>query len=352
MIDVDIQTDSAKGYNYGKNRDTDDEEISLIDLFAVLWKKKVMIITITLIAAISVVGFSVVSLVLPPEESPLPNQFAPEAHMLINDRNSSSGAVSSLLSSSSGLGSLAGLMGLSLGGSSFSQLAVYLCSTNTLLDTLTDEFDLIKRYKIEKSPRAESRKKLKNLLIAENDAESGVFTVSFSDIDPVLAQSVVNFTVAYLEKWFDELGVDKNKIQKENLEANIANTYREIQELEKETHELARTVNTGRVGSIPSINLELSRLELELGAQKQVYTQLKVQYELLKIDMASESPVFQILELAEVPDQKSKPSRGLICIIVVFAAVFFAVFIAFLQNAIFNIKKDPEAMAKLRGETA
>jgi uncharacterized protein involved in exopolysaccharide biosynthesis len=68
--------------------------------------------------------------------------------------------------------------------------------------------------------------------------------------------------------------------------------------------------------------------------------------------MASEKPVFQVLELAEVPDQKSGPSRGLICVIVTFAAGFFSVFLAFVLNAISNIKKDPEAMAKLRGEHA
>jgi uncharacterized protein involved in exopolysaccharide biosynthesis len=64
--------------------------------------------------------------------------------------------------------------------------------------------------------------------------------------------------------------------------------------------------------------------------------------------MASENPVFQILETAEIPDQKSKPSRGMLCIIVVFAAGFFAVLLAFVLNAIANIKNDPEAMAKLR----
>jgi uncharacterized protein involved in exopolysaccharide biosynthesis len=66
--------------------------------------------------------------------------------------------------------------------------------------------------------------------------------------------------------------------------------------------------------------------------------------------MASEKPVFQVLEMAEVPDQKSGPGRGMICIIVTFAAAFFAVFLAFALNAVANIKKDPEAMAKLRGE--
>jgi uncharacterized protein involved in exopolysaccharide biosynthesis len=52
--------------------------------------------------------------------------------------------------------------------------------------------------------------------------------------------------------------------------------------------------------------------------------------------------------MAEVPDKKSKPSRGMLCIIVTFAAFFFSVFLAFLLNAVENIKKDPEAMAKLR----
>ena len=78
------------------------------------------------------------------------------------------------------------------------------------------------------------------------------------------------------------------------------------------------------------------------------FAQLKAQYEMLKVTMASEQPVFQILEYAEVPDQKSKPSRGMLCIIVTFAAFFVSVFLAFLLNALENIKKDPVAMAKLK----
>ena len=88
-------------------------------------------------------------------------------------------------------------------------------------------------------------------------------------------------------------------------------------------------------------------LKLELTAQEQVYTQLKTQLEMLKITMMSEKPVFQILEKAEIPDRKSEPSRGMLCIIVVFAAFFIAVFLAFFLNAIENIKKDEDAMSKL-----
>ncbi|GHV78806.1 hypothetical protein AGMMS49944_05970 [Spirochaetia bacterium] len=330
-----------------------DNEISLIDLFAVLWHRKVMIIVITLIAMVGVVVYAVISIKLPSEKSPLPNEYTPTALMLINNASSSGGGMASMLSAS-GLGSLAGLAGVST-GSTFSDLAIYLVSTNSLLDSVVDEFDLITRYKIDKPkkkaehPRADSREALKKKLTASADEKSGVFSIAFEDRDAAFAQRVVNFCVNYLLTWFDELGIDKNKLEKENLEKNIQNTFDEIQNLELESRQLEQSVQRGSV-NIPSISLDLSRIQLELGAQRQVYTQLKVQYELLKVTMASEKPVFQILEMAEVPDKKSGPSRGMLCIIVTFAAGFFSIFLAFGLNAISNIRKDPEAMAKLKGE--
>ena len=71
---------------------------------------------------------------------------------------------------------------------------------------------------------------------------------------------------------------------------------------------------------------------------------------MLKVTMPSEQPVFQILEFAEVPDKKSAPSRGMLCIIVTFAAFFVYVFMAYLLNALKNIKNDPVAMSKLKGK--
>jgi uncharacterized protein involved in exopolysaccharide biosynthesis len=335
-----------------EEQDTDDE-ISLIDLFAVLWHRKAMIIVITLIAAIAVVIFAVASITLPSETSPLPNEYTPTALMLINNASSSGGSMSSMLSAT-GLGGLAGLAGVST-GSTFSDLAISLAGTNTMLDTVVDEFDLLTRYKIEtpdkkaKSPRADSRKALKKKLTASYEETSGIFSINFTDTDPVFAQSVVNFCVWYLEMMFNDLGLDKNKIEKENLERNIENTDKEIQKLENDRQELDHAVALGRIlQNIPTITLELNRIAMKLEAQRQVYTQLTVQLELLKVTMASETPIFQVLELAEVPDQKSGPSRGMICLIVTFAAAFFSVFLAFVMNAITNVRQDPEAMAKFK----
>jgi uncharacterized protein involved in exopolysaccharide biosynthesis len=54
-----------------------DDEISLIDLFAVVWRRERLIIGVTLVAAVAVLVASVVSLVLSPEKSFLPSEFTP-----------------------------------------------------------------------------------------------------------------------------------------------------------------------------------------------------------------------------------------------------------------------------------
>ena len=325
----------------------EEDEISLIDLLAVLLRRKWMIIGICVAAMIFAVVISILSLKLPPEKSFLPNEYTPKAQMLINN-DSSSGGLSSMLSSS-GLGSLANLAGVNVsGGSSNSALAGYLVNSNTIQDAVVDKFDLITRYKIEKSPRASSREALKKKLSSNYDDDTGVFSVSFTDIDPKFAQEVVNYVVDLLEQRFLDLGIDQNKLSEANLKENIQNSYDNILSLQKQIQTLEGSVsNVYNPNAAPSIMLDSTLLKMELNVQEQIYAQLKAQYESLKVTMASEQPVFQILEYAEVPDKKSGPSRGKLCIIITFAAFFLSVFLAFALNAVENIKNDSEAMSKL-----
>lgn len=331
-----------------KNKENNDE-ISLIDLFAVLLKYKKMIIITVVSFMIFAVVFSIISLLLPPKISYLPNKYTSSASMIINEEDSAGGGLSSMLSSS-GLSSLASLAGIGTGSSSFGSLAIYLTTSNPFIDAIIDEFKILEEPDFEKSkyPRTDAREFVKENLKGSIDEESGVFTLTYTNIDPVFAQCVVNFAVDWLQVRFDELGIDKNKISKENLEKNIELSYQEIQRLQKEANKVANSVtNGGSYWNIPSIAVESTKIELELRAQEEVYKQLKVQYELLKVEMQSETPVFQVLERPEIPEKKSGPSRGVLCIIITFAGCFISIFLAFLLNAIENIKKDSEAMSKL-----
>lgn len=103
-----------------KNIENTDDEISLLDLAAVLLHYKKMIIIVTVAAMLFAVVFSVISLKLPPEKSPLPNKYMPVAHMLIKEESSGAGL-------SSSLSSLAGLAGISVGGGRFRLFPQFSC---------------------------------------------------------------------------------------------------------------------------------------------------------------------------------------------------------------------------------
>lgn len=137
-----------------------DDEISLIDLLSVLLHYKKMIILTTLSVILITLILCIISLLLPSEKSFLPNEYTPEATMLINDSSSSQSSLSSALSSS-GLGSLASLAGVNVpSGSSYSSLAGYLIQSTIIQDKVIDEYNLIERYKIKEYPYTSARKQL------------------------------------------------------------------------------------------------------------------------------------------------------------------------------------------------
>jgi uncharacterized protein involved in exopolysaccharide biosynthesis len=324
------------------------EDIGFIDIFAVLWKYKFFILVCTILCAAGAVIFSFISIKLPPEKSPLPNKYTAQAHMLINDSSSSSSSgVSSLLASSS-LGSLASLAGIASSSSTYSSLAEYLITANPFLDAAGKYFNLTDKLNISIYPLTTIRGYLQKRIAAVYASSSGVFTITFTDTDQTLCRDVVNYAVQYLESEFFELGLDKNRIEKENLEKNISTTYQAILDLEQQSRnlELSSSQEFGSV-SIPSIILESNRIKLELSAQQSIYTQLKTQYELLKINMASETPVFQILEMAEIPEKKSQPSRAKLCMYTTVLGAILSVILSFIFHAIRSVRADPVAMAKL-----
>ena len=331
------------------NINTASDEISLLALVAVLWRWKRLIIGVTGLVMIAAFSYALIGKKLPPEKSYLPDMYTSSAMMLISgDNNKGSSALNQLVAS--GLGNLAGLAGMSgLTGSSYSKLALYLAESDSFLDGIINEFDLINRYKIKKFPKTASRKRLKGQLTANFDEKSGVFSLKFKDIDPEFAQRVVAFAVAYYEQRFAEMGLDKHKLEKEGLEKSLPAALDEIKRLESEAAGLERKI-ANVYGSVPSIALELTRLSREIQVQQQIYGQLKTRYELLKIEMASEMPIFQVLDYPQVPEVKSGPSRAKLCIIASAAGFFFSVFLAFLLNALQEIRRDPTARAKFKRE--
>jgi tyrosine-protein kinase Etk/Wzc len=356
--------------------------------------------------------------VLPPEINPLPTVYTPHALLLVNDSDSGSG-LSSLISSS-GLGGLASMAGISAGGGGYGQLAVKLAVSKTVLDIITEEFGIVERYKINKSVVSNARKAIQEHLSVEYDEDTKTISISYEDYDPEFARDLVNRMVELLDSRFASIGGNRNRTQMSMLEEKLADVRAEMSRIEAEIQafqtrhgvldvqslateqvtvlaqlrsqlilkemeiktysgfaqiedpvlrrlrserdnllKLIKEMESGYSeyqgvipvqNDLPALALEFEHLKRDLLVQGKIYELLTQQYEVTKLNAEGEGPIFQVLELAEAPDLKSGPSRGMICIVVTFAAFFMAVIGAFVINAVENIKKDPERMKKLRGE--
>ncbi len=393
----------------------EDDTISLLDLVAVLVRHKWLIFGTTLIAAIGVLAYSVVSLVLPPDQSPLPNYYKATAEVLINEESRTD--LRSVLGNSQ-IAGLAGLAGAGGGGSSNGELGLSLLKSRSLLDLIVNEFNIIERYEIEESPRARSRTVVREMMQTDLDGTTGILSISIQHVDPEFARDVTNRLVEILNSRFQELGVDQNQSKANLLERKIAEVDQEIASLEAELESFQRRYGAfnvqsmveeqvtmrGRIRSdlvlkeieistyedfstindpalqrlrterdnlrrllremdegfsefstglpsqqeLPELATRFARLQREAQVQQQIYTTLRQQYELAQLSLEGEERTFQILELAEVPDQKAGPSRAMISIITTITAFFLSVFLSFVLEYFSRVKEDPEEGKKLK----
>jgi len=314
----------------------EDDELNLFDLFAVPWRRRKMIIAFTMLAMIGMVIFSVISIRLPPETSPLPNLYTSRAYMLITEGRAPAGERETLLGYGRGR------------GQTYAGLALFLLRSNTLLDSVIEDFALIRRN--EYSGLTLTRGMLRNGLGPNHNRNNGILSISFTHTDPVLARDVVNLTVVHLENRFAELGLDRTRAEQERLELHLAEVFQNILLLDEERRRLEQSVAFLPLvgGNLPAIMADISRATMESEAMRQVYTQLRVQHEVLRATVAAEIPMLQILEFAEIPFHSSEPNRVTISIIVVLVVGIFSVLLAFVFEGISNIRKDPVAMRKLQ----
>lgn len=291
------------------------------------WKKKWFFIIPISIVAVLLVGFSILSLLMTPEKSPLPNKYTSTAKILVRETSATSGI-------SSSLSALASLGGINLGmgaDSSNGVLIDTIAGTNAFKDAIIDEFNLVERYKIEKYIKTNSRKALNKTLSIKVDDTTNVLSVSFTDIDPEFAQKVAAFAVDLLIEQFYAVSEDDNSINLKNYQEAMEASFQKIVQYQKDIQNLEYSVSNSASSSIPSIMFDVEMKKMELEAEETIYASFRGQHELLSIQMKDDPITLKLIQEPEVPDMKSSPSRGLICIIGVFAAFAICFAVTLLQ---------------------
>jgi uncharacterized protein involved in exopolysaccharide biosynthesis len=294
---------------------TEDDEINLLDLFLVLLRHKLLIMFLVVAAGVGAVFYSL----------GLENVYRSEATLTPREEEKTGPSIPSL----GGLGGMvAGQLGIG-GGGSLEKLQVVLNSRELTLKIINkyDIMPIIFQEKwnpesgtwlpeVEEPPTLQDgMKALKNnMLKVSSDPEKGILTVGIEHKDPETAKKIVEYYVKELS---------------ETLRAEVLHDANENKRFFRE--QLDRTSDVLLQEKI--YNLLAKEIEKETFAKAQKYYS------------------FQVVDppIVPDPDKKVAPKRSIICILSVFVAFFFAVFLSFFLEFIRRIKTDdPERYRQIK----
>lgn len=381
------------------------DEISLIDLAATLWRKKWLIVAVTAAAAVLSVVYALIQ----------PNQYTATSTAL-----PIAGSASSMLSQYAGLASLAGV---SLPGASAADPTVKIqaiLNSRGFAEKLINQLDLIPKL-IEKpeklknvSPISAAVEKFqKSVFSVSVDTKTSLIKISAKTKKPELSRDIVNTALDLLQEdlknrvlsasgknivILDQQVSDQEK-KVRALQAKLADYQKKSKLVEPQTQsqqglELYKTLIQQKI----TLEIEISRLESALSADNPKLTAAKAQLagiksqiadfektgggvgpsmsdtpkalmeftnitaelelatkiygglltnlETMRIQDASEKLFIEIIDYAVAPEKKSEPSRAMICVVGTMAGGFLSVLLAFVLEALAKIAADPEVKKK------
>ncbi|QEP44424.1 LPS O-antigen length regulator [Ectothiorhodospiraceae bacterium BW-2] len=317
---------------------TDEDEISLYELWLVIWRGKWFIIFITLLATIVAATVAI----------KLPNIYRAEV-VLEPVEEEKGGGLAALAGQFGGLASLAGV---DLGGSGGSahatnvlqtrQFMVQFIEDNQLKPHLFPEhWDSEQQQWLVKEPGVigQGIVALKVALMGEESVKPvNVGSESLAEGEPTLQQSYEIFA-----KWVQvnedkKSGLIRVAVEGEDprLTAVWANglidKLREV--LREETMTRARE-------NISYLEQELARTTIEESRQM-LFSLMRGHIKNLTLASASDNFAFQVIDPAVIPEKKSKPKRSLIVVLGTMLGGMAALFILFIRNAVRNIRAKPK----------
>lgn len=268
------------------------------------------------------------------------------------------------------LGSLAGLAGASVGLKSPADQFVSLLQSVNVSDRIVDRFELLKVYEVEL--RVEAREKLEKRVLVSLGRKDGLITVQVEDADPQRAADMANQYVAELHRLTGTLALTEAQQRRAFFEAELkltgerlaqaqaalqasgfnpgalkaepkaaAENYARLRAQATAAEVRLQTLRRGLADATPEVQQQqttldalrgqLARLETasatnpndspdyvgryrEFKYQEGLYEFFARQFELARLDESREGALIQVVDVAQPPERKSWPRRGLVAV--------------------------------------
>ena len=181
------------------------------------------------------------------------------------------------------------------------------------------------------------------MINVEQDKQQ-IYTVTVSTFEPQFAADLCAALIEELDKHQRAYKTEKVKETRLFIEGRIVDVQKELEEAEEALKDFVD--RNRQIQGSPALLLEQQRLTREASVLTGVFTTLKQQLEMTKIDEVKESTLVQVLDPPEAPLYRDKPKRKLSVLLSLILGFGFAVVVAFVKEYASN--SDDEEKGKLR----
>lgn len=256
-------------------------------------EKKILFGTPTVLCVITII----ISLLLTPKYTAKTSLLPPQ---------SPQGGASALLDQ---LGPLAGVAAGGLGLKSPADMYAAFLKSNTVRDLLIERFKLMERYKTKTTFGTYDA--LDKRVDIKVDKLSGLILLRVTDEDPQFAADLANGHIQALHDLAGRLSLSEAQQRRIFFEKQVQ-----------------------KVSEKPFQDVRVQEL---------ILMSLIRQYELARIDESREGPLFQQVDVASPPDERSSPKRTLMVIIAGILGLFIGTVASVLRHRLRNIDQLPAA---------
>ena len=178
----------------------------------------------------------------------------------------------------------------------------------------------------------------------EIESQGSFYNLSVSTFEPQFAADLCAVLIEELDRHQRAYKTEKVKETRLFIEGRIVDVQKELEEAEEALKDFVD--RNRQIQGSPALLLEQQRLTREASVLTGVFTTLKQQLEMTKIDEVKESTLVQVLDPPEAPLYRDKPKRKLSVLLSLILGFGFAVVVAFIKEYASN--SDDEEKGKLR----
>ena len=280
-----------------------ENRIDLVKVLSVLWKRRKLLTVLTIV--VTILGISISFF--------LPSKFTSTATILPDADKSKV---------PSGISDLASLAGVSVGGEgSFTKLYPAIIKSEAVLKPViyhkyystkkNDSLDLIAFWELTgDKPELNYQQTfltLSKALEVVMDTKTQIITLKLEESEPQLTADIINQVINELDRFIRTKRNTSASEQRKFIESRLTEVKIDLSNSEDRLKSF-REKNRIIIGS-PELMLEQERYIREVNINATLYTELKKQYELVKIEEVKNVPIINIMDKATAAATRTSPRR-------------------------------------------